>query len=135
MHKLPIETLISLVIDHKQFYLFKEKNKNYDIMPIKQMGNYTLSNTHTIYYDSDFKQIDYNPISKYGNIFGAKHQIVTDEIILAKFILIHNKMTARSNITFLLEKITKKLDFLNQESMELLEAKLKEIVNDKNYNY
>ena len=130
MNKHPIETLISLVIDHKQFYLFKEKNKNYDIMPIKQMGNYTLSNTHTIYYDSDFKQIDYNPISKHGNIFDAKHQIVTDEIILAKFTLMHNKMTTRSNITLLLEKITKKLDSLDQKSMKLLEAKLKGIIDD-----
>ena len=125
---------IAHIKGHEDVYAFKQKGPDYKNEPIKFLpSGQKYPNTRTIYFDLDFKKTNEPRIFirdllsqdriKFDNV---SYEVVTDEVILAKFALIQNMLSHKTRAVVALAKLQKLVD-------GDIELSLSEKITDKLY--
>ena len=136
MRRPPLEILtIAHIKGHEDAYAFKQKGPNYENEPMKSFSGSGKSypNTKTIYFDLNFKKTEEPRIfirdlfsqdrTKFDNV---SYEVVTDEVIIAKFALIQNMLSHKTRAVVALAKLQKLVD-------SDIEFSLLERITDKLY--
>ena len=104
---------IAHIKGHEDVYTFKQKGPDYKNEPIKFLpSGQKYPNTRTIYFDLDFKQTEEPRIfirnlvqqnrTKFDNV---SYEVVTDDVILAKFALVQNLLSHKTRAIVALTKL------------------------------
>lgn len=130
----PIETLIlGDVKGYGQFYMFRQKAPDYDENPTKTFlfNNKEYSNVRTLYFDMSFNSTVEPKTSIRENYKNVRYEIVTDDVILAKFALAQNLLSEKTRAIVALENITQLLNSdIESDRIEYITDKLYEAMND-----